>query len=221
MEPARRVVGEALSIVVLHDSTVIEHHDLVRPTQGRQPVGDDQGRAAGGQLADRGVEPGLGFGIDSGRRLVEHDDVGGTQPHPGKRQQLRFAGRQSLAAGPERPMDVTRRDSGQSGATQGIDDGLVGRRVIEQGDVVANRPREQFDLLRNQGHPSAKLGHRNVGDRYSSQLDRAIRRLHQSENQARECGLAAARPADNSDPAAGLDAGRDVVQHQFVVAVFE
>ncbi len=58
------------------------------------------------QLGDGGLEALLGDRVDARRRLVEHDEVGLAQPHPGERQQLGLAGRQPGAAGAEGAVDA-------------------------------------------------------------------------------------------------------------------
>ena len=99
---ALEIVGKIGAVAVLDDATVVEHDDLVDVAKRRQSMGDDQRRAALGQLGDGSLEQIFGVRVDTCGGLVEHDDVGIAQPHPGERQQLRLAGRQAGAAGAER-----------------------------------------------------------------------------------------------------------------------
>ena len=65
-------------------------------------MGDDDGGAALEQTGHGQMQPGLGLGVDAGGRLVEYDQVGIAQPHPGQRQELRFAGGETRAASRQR-----------------------------------------------------------------------------------------------------------------------
>ena len=94
------------AVAVLDDAAVVEHDDLVDVAQRRQPVGDDQRRAARHQLGDGRLDAAPRSRVDARGRLVEHDEVGLAQPHPGQRQQLRLAGRQPGAARAEGAVDA-------------------------------------------------------------------------------------------------------------------
>ena len=61
-----RAVGDELA--------VLEHHDLVGQRDRRQPVGDDERRAARHDLAQRVLDLLLGRRVDRRRRVVEDQD---------------------------------------------------------------------------------------------------------------------------------------------------
>ena len=120
-------------------------------------MGDDDRRAASHQLSDGLFDLLFGLWIDASSGLVKHDQIGVAQPDPGKCQQLCLAGRQAGAAGAQRPVDAAVDQGLQTGLTQRRHHLVVGGRRIEHGDVVADRAREQFHLLRNQCHPVAQM----------------------------------------------------------------
>ena len=69
-----------------------------RPPHRRQPVGDDEGRAALERRGQRLLHRGLGLRVEVGGRLVEDHDPRLGQQQPGDRQALALAARQPVAA---------------------------------------------------------------------------------------------------------------------------
>ncbi len=74
------------------------HHDLICPSNGVQVVGYAHDGLVAGQVVYRLLYEGLVLGIDCGRRLVEDDDGGVFQHHPGDRDSLALAARELDAA---------------------------------------------------------------------------------------------------------------------------
>ena len=148
----------------------------------------------------------LGVRVDARGRLVEHDDVGVAQPDSGERQQLRLAGREPGAACAELSMDAAVGQGAEPGVAQRRSDGVVGRRLVEQGDVVADRAAEQLDFLRDQRDSPAQLAERDLLDGHSAQQQRSAGGLDQAQHQSRHRGLAAAGATDDADRAAGGEA---------------
>ncbi len=60
----------------LDHAAVVDHQQLVRFADSREPVRDDQGRAAAQRLAQGALHGGLGLGVEVCRGLVEHHHVG-------------------------------------------------------------------------------------------------------------------------------------------------
>ena len=56
------------------DASVIEHEDEVGVGDGRQPVRDDEHRAAGEQPIHGFLDQTLGFGVERGSRFVENQN---------------------------------------------------------------------------------------------------------------------------------------------------
>ena len=200
-------------VAVLDDATVVEHEDLVDHVERRQPVGDDERGAPDHQLGDRGRDLLLGRGVDARRRLVEHDEVGLAEPHPGEREQLGLSGGQSGTAGAERAVDAALDEHVEPDRPQRVLDAGVRRLRVVQRDVVADRALEQLDLL---GHERDALGAARaigmsaIGN--PAELELALGRLDEAEQQARERRLAAAGASDDADRPAAGDRDVDVVE---------
>ena len=85
-------------VAAFDDLAVLQHDDAVGAADGGQPVGDDQPGAALQQLDQRLLDQHLGVGIDAGRGLVEHQDLGVGHQRPRKADQLALAEREVAAA---------------------------------------------------------------------------------------------------------------------------
>ena len=72
----------------LAESSFMQHQDLVHALDGRQPVRDGDGRAAGHQPVQRVLNQELGFGVDARRRLIEHQNGWRERERSGEREQL-------------------------------------------------------------------------------------------------------------------------------------
>ena len=82
----------------LHDAPVVDDQDQVGLAHRGQPVGDDQ-RGAPGQRGVEGLlDRRLGLGVEVGRGLVQHDDLGRLQQQPGDGHALLLAAREPVAA---------------------------------------------------------------------------------------------------------------------------
>src|SRR5215204_2001911 len=62
---------ELLVRPLLDDSAMLEDDDEIGIPDRREPVGDDDGRAAGEEPAKRELDAALGADVDARRRLVE------------------------------------------------------------------------------------------------------------------------------------------------------
>src|SRR3954447_9655197 len=58
----------------LDDDAAIEHHDLVRTTDRREPMGDHERGAALHQTFQRALYEPLRFGVERGRGLIEDEN---------------------------------------------------------------------------------------------------------------------------------------------------
>ncbi len=70
------------------------------------PVGDDDGGAVLQEGAEGCLHPHLGFGIEVGGRLVEHDYRRVCQKRPGQRDQLALAGREPAPPFPNQRVEA-------------------------------------------------------------------------------------------------------------------
>ena len=79
-------------------AAVLDDEDLVGVAHRRQPVRDDERRAAVQSAGQRPLHRGLGLGVEVRGRLVEDDDVGRLEQQPGDGQPLLLAAGQPVAA---------------------------------------------------------------------------------------------------------------------------
>jgi hypothetical protein len=82
----------------LADLPAVDHHDLVRLADGRQPVRDDQGCPAGQRGLERALHRGLGLQVEVRGRLVEHNHRRRFEQQSGQRDPLLLAARQPVPA---------------------------------------------------------------------------------------------------------------------------
>ena len=75
----------------------VHHDDPIGEVQGREPVGDQQRRAAGQDGPQRVVDRLLGAGVDGAGGVVQDEDRRVGQDRPGQRDPL------ALAAGQRQP----------------------------------------------------------------------------------------------------------------------
>src|SRR2546425_963442 len=85
--PVAPVPGEQLGVrAALHDLAPFHHQDLVGAADGREPVGDHEGRAATPQGAEPVLDRRLALRVEARRGLVEDQDPGigedGPDPDP-------------------------------------------------------------------------------------------------------------------------------------------
>ena len=79
-------------------AAVVEHDDLVGERDRREPVGDDERRAAPHRLAQARADPRLGGRVDRGGRVVEDQDARVDEERAGDREALALAARERDAA---------------------------------------------------------------------------------------------------------------------------
>ena len=89
---ARRACPTATSRPALH------HHDAVRMADRREPVGDDQHRAAGHQPFERELDHALALGVERARRFVEQQDRTVGEDRARDREALPLSAREAHAA---------------------------------------------------------------------------------------------------------------------------
>ena len=82
----------------LDDPAAVVDEDLVGPEDGRQPVGDRDGRPALDQALERRLDEPLADGVERRRRLVEDQDPRVLEEDPGDRDALLLAARELVAA---------------------------------------------------------------------------------------------------------------------------
>src|SRR6266542_3084767 len=157
IEPAQ--CHELLVRALLDDLPVLQHHDQVGVADRRQPVRDDERRAAGEQQPQRALDLPLRADVDGARRLVEDQDLRVGEQRPRERDELALPVREARAAllqvrvvaVLEVDDEVVRAD-GLRGSNNLVVGG-VGRGVS---DVVPHRAGEEETLLRDDPELAAK-----------------------------------------------------------------
>ena len=83
---------------LLHELSVAQHQDPVRPSDGGETVGDHDGGAPLEQAGERALDLALGVAVDVGGRLVEHQDRRIRDQGPGEAQKLALPEREVRSA---------------------------------------------------------------------------------------------------------------------------
>lgn len=148
----------------LDEAAVVEDQDLVGGHDGRQPMGDDQGRAATQGLVEGGLHGGLVLGVEVAGGLVEDDDAGVLQQHPGDGQALLLAPGEAVA--PLTHQGVVAVGQGgdhvvDAGGPTGLRQLLVGGGGAGVGQVLAHGLVEEVGVL---GHHADGLAQRALGE---------------------------------------------------------
>jgi hypothetical protein len=165
------VVGAALD-----DRAVLDHGDLVRRPDRREPVGDHDRRAPFERLDQRLLHRDLRLGVQVCGGLVQDDHPRPSQEQAGDRQALAFAAREPVAALPHhRVQAVGQRGEqlAQPGAVQGVDQLGVGGVRGGVAQVGRDRVVEQVAVLGDDADRAAHGRERQVAHVDPAQLDGA------------------------------------------------
>ena len=95
------LIQQLLMVAHLRDALVGDIQDAVAVLNGGKPVGDDEAGAALQQGVEALLDQALGFGVDGGGRLVQHQDFRVGEQSAGKGHQL------PLALGQAEPRSLT------------------------------------------------------------------------------------------------------------------
>ena len=129
---------------------VLQQDDAVGHGHGRGAVGDEERRAPGQQVAQGGLDLGLGPHVDARQRVVEDEDAGPGQQGAGQSHPLALAPGEGQTLLADHGL-VARRQCGDEvvGAGRfGRPNDVLHRRVgPAEGDVVADRRAEQHGLV--------------------------------------------------------------------------
>ncbi len=156
-------------------------------------MGDDQGGTAGQHPVQGRVHGPLGGGVHAGGGLVEDQDAGCAQHHPGQRDELALAGRQTGAA----LVDVAVVPLGQRADETVRADGLGRRDDVRaggvrpaQGDVVRHGAGEEERFLGDHADAGAQFGVGHLAQVGPVQGDPPARRVVQPRQQLGQRRLA-------------------------------
>ena len=201
----------------LHDVAALVDQDQVRAQDGRQPVGDgERGAARHGPLDGRLDEP-LADGVEGAGRLVEDEDAGVLEQHPGQRDALLLATRQLVAPlAHDRVVAVGQLHDPVVDGRQprGRVQLLVGGLGPGVQQVHAHRAVEQVRLL---GHDADDVPEAGLGDLAhvdAVDLHGALVHVVQPGHEVGGRGLARTGVAHERHQLARLDAEVDVVERE-------
>ena len=149
--PVALVAGQELLVrAEVGDAAVFDERDASRQAQRRTPVGDEDGRAPGHELAQRRVDRLLGRGVDGRRRVVEQEHPRVAEDGAGEGDALALAAREREAAlADDRGEAVGQRldEPGRSGRFRGGPHRRVGGVGRAVGDVRVHGVGEQEGVL--------------------------------------------------------------------------
>ena len=183
----------------------------------RQPVGDDDDRAAVGDAGQMLLHDGLALGIERTRRLVENQDRRAVDQRTGDRQPLTLPARQV-----GRTLFEHRRIAVRQALDELVRAGDLGgaHHLVERGggfghrDVLAHRAAKQEILLQHDADPGAQIADVELLQILAVDLYQARLRPVETLQQAGDRRLAGAAAADDADDLAGLDRKRDVLDRR-------
>ena len=180
----------------LHNPATLEHEDLIRAADRRQPVRDHERRPPMAQGAQPILDLGFALGIETGGRFVEHENprVGENRPRDGDALAL-AAGQLHAALADDgvvflvelRDEFVTVRD-----ARHFLD--LLARRMRpRERDVLGDRAIEEEVVLQYHAKLSAIIGERHGREIAPIHEHAALLRPMKCQHQTDQCALAGPR----------------------------
>jgi hypothetical protein len=198
--------GEQLLVRSLLDgAAAVEHDERVHPPDRGQPVRDHDRRPVRHQRPERVLDQRFALGIERTGGLVEDQDRRVLQDRARDRDALALAAGELDAALPDQGVVALGQELdelGRVGEPRGAAHlGVAGLRPREA-DVVRDRTVEHRGILRDVGEDLANRRLRDVGNRLAADEDLPALDVLETEQQPRDGGLAAARPADEPEPRA-------------------
>ncbi len=216
------MLQKALMVAALDDLAFFHDEDLIGFLDGREAVGDEDGRAARKDLVNRRLDHFLGFRVDVGGGFVEDQDAWVECNHPCKGDQLPLTCAQGRAAllhivhVPARevfdefvgPHDLCRTF------------GLFQRNArMVQGDILIDRAGKQKDILQDQTHQLPQLTQFVIVDVISIDRDFATVDLVESGQQVDDGRFAGSGRTYECDFLPGLDFEADIPQDPILLGV--
>src|SRR5690554_415104 len=208
--PPRRVhAGEAAIArdeldrrAVLDDAAVLHDEHPVSDLDGREPVGDDDGRAVGEERLQTALHKAFARDVERRRRLIEDEHGGVGEERPGERQQLPLPCRDPAAtlvdvgavAVGKRADEVVR-----THRPRGVLDLGERRSRAPQRNVVGDRAAEEVGLLRDHDDRAAQVLGVELSQVDAVEGHGALARVIEPRDELGERRLARTRRADEGD----------------------
>src|SRR5713226_6904721 len=213
-----------LMSALLRHHACLQHDDLVSIANSAEPVRDGNNRPSLHKpFQGFDYEP-LGFGVESGRRLVEDKNRCVTNDGAGDSDPLPLASRKSEAPLPYHGV-VALWHSGNElvgvGELRSFFDLFLGRAGPSVGDVVAYRSTEQYRVLKHEPDLAAKGMQLEVTHVDTVDSHRAGSWVVKPRNKAHDRRFSTTRRTDNPDELTLLDREADVSQHRILLVVSE
>ena len=195
------------------------HEDAIDALHGREPMRDDDRRAAAHRRFERRLHGALAFRIERGGRLVEQQQRRILQDRARDREPLPLSSRQPQPA----LADLGRVTLGQAlhelvdvrGARRGQRVDLAGIASAVT-DVVEHRAREDHGLLRHHRDVAAQLVERSRAHVDAVEPQRAGIDVVEALQQLEDRALAGTRSADQRDRLTRFDRERKFAQHRLL-----
>ena len=140
---------------LLNEPPVVQHKDLIRLLDGRQPVRNGDDGLAARQLGERLLDQMLVFGVDAGGCLIQNDDRRIFQDRPGDGDALLFAAGQRAAALADDRVIAVRESQNKfvaAGLFRRLDHFLVGGVGLAEPYVAAHGVMKEIDILKHHGY---------------------------------------------------------------------
>ena len=198
----------------LDDRAVLEHDDTVRPDHARQPVREDEGRAAPHQPVERALDDRLVFRVHRRQRFVENQNRGVAQQRASDRDTLALAAREPDAPLADHGAIALRqpRDElvGIRGARRRLD--FLGARVgLAEAQVVLDGTVEEVGVLVHHCDVAVDV----VGPKRAKVVladpHRALVGVVEPKEQPHDGGLPGPALTHESDPLSRVDAKRELL----------
>ncbi|MNV64452.1 hypothetical protein D3C71_1570960 [compost metagenome] len=184
----------------------MQDENLVRAADGREAMGDDKGGPPLLQNLQRLLDDALCLGVDIGRSFVQNQNRRIESERPGERDQLALACRERTALLDDRFVEALRQMGQQPVRTDLAKRGfyaLTGDAFIAQTDVGCDRAGEEIRVLKHDPHMLAQPLFRNVGCLLAIDIDRALLRIIETEQQIDDRAFAGACMAYQGNRLAG------------------
>src|SRR5438093_951961 len=198
----------------LDDAAAVEHDDLVRVADGREPVGDCDRRPAFGEPVERLLHEPLRLGVERARRLVEHEDWRIAQDRARDRDPLLLTAREAVATLADHGVVALGKlgdDVVDPRCVGGQLDLLVGGVRLREAQVLPHRRVEEICLLRDDADEIAQRLEAQIADVDAADAHRAAADVVESRGEVAERRLPRAGLAHEGDRRAGGDDEADEI----------
>ena len=191
---------------------------------GREPVGNDEGRPALHEFEDGPHDGVFSAGIEGAGRLIEQEDRRIFQKRPGNADALALPDAQVATAftdGAVEPLRHALNEIESLGFSGSLFDFGIRRAGFSVGDVFADRGRKEERVLKNHADMGTQALFCDRAEIASVEGYRAARGVVESRHKAQQGAFSRAGAADKGNGLAGLDGEIDVLKNPPLFCVAE